>query len=548
MQSPCFIISLFLLCSAAKLLGNVSAVSRRVLIPEGGNRIRCSRRFRTFSGECTNNGAGKTLLASAGRGQPSEFKDRDSSRVDLTKQLSARTISNRLSKQMESVPDPRMLNQFTVYVGEFLEHGLLLYPENSDESLNITIPHDDSRSSSQPTIPYFRTLRRKLEYNPAVERPINGATSVVDLGAVYGFDKRRSSALRTGFDGLLATDDGFLTGERRPDNLPLPRPTYFFAGDIRANLNPVLTALHTIFVREHNELAREVKKALVDANDEKIFQEARRINGAQWQKIVFEEWYPAISGGTLSKYDTFDNAVDPTLSSAFGVAMRVLQSMFGNEIPRSGVDKAPMTSLPKEMSFFNTREQFIATGVDPFLRGVAHAVAEKKDIMVVDARRDFLFTNNPPLEKQFDIVSIDIQRGRDHRIPFFRPLRTKLGRKPSTKFSDITSDSNVQDALRDIYTTTGNIEALPGLLAEDLAEGSSLGPTTLGILSRGFRKMRNGDRLFYDQKGFFPRSMRMIPQVQQILKGKNLLREVILRNTDIKDGELPSDIFFVDFM
>lgn len=67
-------------------------------------------------------------------------------------------------------------------------------------------------------------------------------------------------------------------------------------GDSRANQNPELTLIHTIFVREHNRLATKLAELNPHWCDEKLFQEARKINIAQHQYITFYEWLPIIVG------------------------------------------------------------------------------------------------------------------------------------------------------------------------------------------------------------------------------------------------------------
>ena len=44
-----------------------------------------------------------------------------------------------------------------------------------------------------------------------------------------------------------------------PDESGVPQ---FTGGDARARENPPLTSLHTLFLREHNRIAREVKEVM----------------------------------------------------------------------------------------------------------------------------------------------------------------------------------------------------------------------------------------------------------------------------------------------
>lgn len=60
-----------------------------------------------------------------------------------------------------------------------------------------------------------------------------------------------------------------------------------------------LAAIHTLYFRLHNQFADELHKLNPSWNDEKLYQESRRIVIALHQHVVYNEWIPTLFGNFI---------------------------------------------------------------------------------------------------------------------------------------------------------------------------------------------------------------------------------------------------------
>src|SRR5262249_36957079 len=99
------------------------------------------------------------------------------------------------------------------------------------------------------------------------------------------------------------------------------------AGDVRANENVALTAIQTLFAREHNRIVAALPSSL---SPEQRFQIARRVVGAEIEYITYNQFLPTL-GVKLAASRGSSSSVNPAVGNGFAVVGSRAHSMVHGE-------------------------------------------------------------------------------------------------------------------------------------------------------------------------------------------------------------------------
>jgi peroxidase len=402
--------------------------------------------------------------------------------------------------------------------GQFVDHDLDLEKSGTNTAdISVGVPAGD-------TLPVDTVIPvTRVAIDPATGMPghpataINTVTGWLDGSQVYGSDPATAASLRTA-DGHMKVSAG--------DNLPIVETSQgpaFAAGDVRAQENPDLTALQTLFVREHNYQVDQLHQEHPNWSGDKLYEVAKAITTAEMVNITYSEFLPHLLGpDAIPAYHGYDPSVNPTISEEFeGAAYRFGHSIVSADI--NGISNTGATTSEQSLAdtFFESPTDFVANGGgDGLLRHLAGDTAQSLDTHIIEELRSFL--SDPP--DAIDLAATNIQRAHDLGLGTLNETRAALGLTTYTDFDQITSDATTVAALKQAYGTVDAIDLWTGGLAEDHTDGAAIGQTFGRIIADQFTSLRDGDRLYFENQGFDRQTLKSIESTT--------LSDIIQRDTE----------------
>ncbi|XP_072015925.1 peroxidasin-like [Amphiura filiformis] len=447
-----------------------------------------------------------------------------------------------VSQEIMATPNITLHENYTDLVmvwGQYFDHDTDLTPktdslcqercvQKAPYCFPIFASNNDSRLADDGCISLTRSTR---VCNLEPREQLNSVTSYVDASTVYGSTEERAMYLRD-----LTTDLGHLRtgisvnvyGKVSKTLLPFKhqmaqgcnRPTMddtgipcFFAGDVRANEHLGLIAIHTVWVREHNRIADELKLINPHWNGETIYQEARKIVGALHQIISFDHWLPKIVGSKgmelLGSYNGYEPLVEASTVNSFATAaFRFGHGQISPTVVRLGADfneSSDGNLLLHDAAFCPFR--IVNEGsIDPVLRGMFGTALKNMDPAEIMSEEVTESLFKLTTHVAFDLASLNTQRGRDHGLPGYNQWRQFCNLPIADTFDDLAneiSNAELRQKLQDLYGHPDNIDLFVAGLVEDPWYDSIVGPTFTCLIAHQFRSWRTGDRYWYQHSGEF---------------------------------------------
>ncbi|CAB0015620.1 unnamed protein product [Nesidiocoris tenuis] len=248
-------------------------------------------------------------------------------------------------------------------------------------------------------------------------------------------------------------------------------------GDSRSNENLHLTTLHLIMLRQHNRIAGELAKVSPHWDDERLYQETKRIVTAQLQHVTYQELLePLLGQEIMDRYNltlldegfltAYDENLDPTVANSFATAaFRFAHSLLPG-LMRSYETTSPGSWMLLRKVLFNPFPLYSSGSLDRILQSAIKTDVQKTNRFFTTEVTQHLFeepqNETSPKKCGLDLVSLNIQRGRDHGLPGYVKWLEHCGLPRPEQFKDLSGliDEESLKAMKLLYDTLDYIRKM----------------------------------------------------------------------------------------
>lgn len=505
----------------------------------GQKRPEWTERFRSATGAWTTDNPMEGAAGAVFGWQSVDPMDKvRKSRLDDPDLPSVREVSRVLFTNDGPRAEAPFLNNLAIAWIQFQNHDWVSHRQSDagEGTISVKLAADDPLRTKygQETMEFRRTQPNSISPNEYTYQ--NEVSGWWDGGQIYGNDQATQDMLRMGPDGEFLADGKLAINA--DGTLPVDSKTGVEQTGFSRNWWAGLSIFHTLFVKHHNHICDELKKAHPDWSTDQLFHTARLVNSAIMAKIHTIEWTPAVlptkelatgmsanwHGLLETMFNKFGertphNWYEPTnpvigglvggkrnnygvphnLSEQFTEVYRLHSGMPDEiQIRKIGAEKAEKTAHVDATREQGARKLVEDIGMDNLINSFGY---QKMPALVSNNFPKFMQDMSVEGQAVFDLGAADLLRARERGVPPYNEFRRQLGLPAISKFEDLKCDEATVAKLKSLYGEDGveKMDLLAGTLAEGDRPLKGFGQTLFAIFVQMASRRLQADPFFTEK-------------------------------------------------
>lgn len=202
----------------------------------------------------------------------------------------------------------------------------------------------------------------------------------------------------------------------------------------------------------------------------------------------------------------YDNTVDASVANGFAAAAFRFAHTILPGLMRLTRNLSSPEAVELHKLLFNPYSLYNNNGLDNAINSAINTPIAKSDPFFSKEVTDKLFQNpipQTPRKHGLDLVSLNIQRGRDHGLPAYPEWRKHCNLPPTNTWEQMRGavDSVSYKNLKKLYNSPDDIDFYTGALSEPTRGGAILGPLLTCVIADQFYRIKLGDSFWYELVG-----------------------------------------------